>query len=354
MLFCFRFSSRFNPLQSKQPNAQQPGEDQRNIRKVSRFCVSRVQEQNKANDNLANKSATSGGVTPPTSNNGTEMSEVGSVNDRNNFINIASEQLVAPALNSQQQQLQQQQPTPTVVAPAILPPNTQLQPTVLNLQQPPQQPQPTVLYNPAPPTNIMQLQQQLLQQQQQQVNPTAISQQKLPTNAQILLPNVHMQQSSPQQQPPIQKLTISPSQQQQQQQQAQLHQPPDGQKQTVQQQPQHPTILTSQQQQTISTHPQNPQAQLPQVLRPLVAQTVTQNSSSYMMQPSSHQQQQQQHMINPIHTQQPQQQPVYMHNESKTKLFKLKLFRFVTLQLFFSQILKILCAYKCLRKNRFL
>ena len=385
-------------------NQNQVGDDQqRNVRKISRFCVSRVQEQ-KTNENANNKNTSSGLVTPPNPPTiDLQAANCGANNDKSSLLNTPTEQLPTPLGCPQQQQSQQQlqqqprpqtqqitpppphqqpqqqvhqqpqqqckqQPQPqqqpqqqlqqqpqqqpqqqlqqqpqqqlkqqsqqqtqlqaqqqtqqqpqfqqqlnnTVSTPAanVLSLQTQMQPTVLNLQQHHAQP---VLYN----TNNMTVQNQQQIIQQQQVQQPSIIQQKVPFNAaaggQIVMPNLHVQQ------PLAQKLSTSPNQHK-----TSLKISAESQKQNLSQQ-------SSSSQQQVTTSQQQPnslqslqknlnQSQIPvsqpapTVLRSLLTPTLPQNSSSYVIQPTTH-------MINSAQPQQSQmqttsqQQTVYIHNE---------------------------------------
>ncbi|XP_065370841.1 serine/threonine-protein kinase Wnk-like isoform X2 [Calliphora vicina] len=289
-------NSTTSTTQSQVEDEQQRG----GVRKISRFCVSRVQEQ-KSSENASNKKSTNDIVTPPLDippNIDLQAENSGNTNDISSLINTPTEQLTTP-LSCSQQPHQQFQPEPansSAVTAIILPLPTQIQPPVLDLQQ---QTQPAVLYNPSNSNSTVQMQQQLVEQQN---IPTA--------GTQILMPNL--------QQPLSQNTTTSLNQQKT----VASSIPAE----TPKQQPQHtPTLipqqLTTTQQssmltlQTNLTQPQIPPTQPVPVIRSLLTPTLPQNSTSYIIQPPSLK-----HMVNPVYSQQSQiqttnQQPIYMHSD---------------------------------------
>ncbi|XP_046806159.1 myb-like protein K [Lucilia cuprina] len=307
-----------NSSTSSNTQSQFGDEQQRGVRKISRFCVSRVQEQ-KSNENASNKKSTSGVSTPPSSTPpAIDLQAVNSANsnDVSSLINTPTEQLPTP-LGGQQQTFQQEQTNPAAVATIVVPLTTQIQPSVLNL---PQQTQPAVTYNPSnnSTVQISQQQQQLLQHQ---IQTTTALQQKIPNaGAPILIPNLHLQQQNLQH-PLTQKPTTSPNQPK-----TAISVAAETTKQNAHQ-PQHNSSLTTQQQVPTSqqtniqplpkslAQPQVPSTQPVPVFRTLLTPTLPQNSASYIIQPAS-----QQHIVNPVHSQQSQiqsanQQPVYIHSD---------------------------------------
>ncbi|XP_037814486.1 putative uncharacterized protein DDB_G0271606 [Lucilia sericata] len=299
-------------------------EHQRGVRKISRFCVSRVQEQ-KSNEN---KKSTSGVSTPPSATPPTiDLQAVNSANsnDVSSLINTPTEQLPTP-LGGPQQTFQQE-PNPAAVAAIVVPLTTQIQPSVLNLQQ---QTQPAVIYNPSNNSTV-QIPQQQQPLVQQQIQSTTVLQQKIPNaGAPILIPNLHLQQPNLQH-PLAQKPTTSPNQPK-----TAVSVAAETTKQNVHQ-PQHTPSLTTQQQ--VSTSQQTNMQSLPKslaqsqipstqplpVFRSLLTPTLPQNSASYIIQPAS-----QQHIVNPVHSQQSQiqsanQQSVYIHSDGVESAMRMQM-----------------------------
>lgn len=283
----------------------QTEDSQKGVRKISRFCVSRVQEQ-KSNELTENnkKSITTITSTPTTISVSTDI-QTGNIttNDKSSVVNTPTEQLTTP-LNCPPQQ----QSATSISVDSTLP--TQVQTSVLN-----QQSQNTTLatFNSSNNSTV-QIQQQIAPQQAQ---PTTILQPKIPNVAgtQILMPNLQVQQPLPQ------KPTTSPNQQK--------IVSSESQKPSVQQPTQYTTSVTSQpavttQQSSVQTLQKNlnqtqiPSSQPVPVIRSLLTPTLPQNSTSYSIQTGSQQQ-----LSNPAHSQQQSQiqnsnlqQQLYMQSEA--------------------------------------
>ncbi|XP_065355133.1 serine/threonine-protein kinase Wnk-like [Calliphora vicina] len=261
-----------------QVEEEQPPSGGGGVRKISRFCVSRVKEQ-KSSENASNKKSTIGIVTA--------ASDIPSTIDTTSLINTPTEQLTNP------QQFQFPQEPANSSEGTALP--TQIQPAVLDLQR--QQTQPAAV-------STVQLQQQpqhqLVEQHVQAT--TMLQQQNIPTaGPQILMQNVQQSQNT----------TTTPLNQQKPA--AASAVPVETPKQNLQQ-PQHTPSLTLPQQTSLQTLQKNlvQPTLLPQnsAATYIIQQPALKHTA--MVNPVYNQQSQ----IQTTNQQQQQQQPVYMLGDS--------------------------------------